>query len=58
MFEIVDHVQYMGCEETDVELIKSDNDGVDMGPSKVTLVECRESDKHCKLYRPKCLSWG
>ena len=43
--EIVDHVQHMGCEEMDVELIESDDDGVDMGPSKMTLVECRESLK-------------
>ena len=43
--EIVDHVQHMGCEEMDIELIESDNDGVDMGPSKMTLVECRESVK-------------
>ena len=50
--EIVDHVQHMGCEEMDVELIESDDDGVDIGPSKMTLVECRES-----LYRPRCLSW-
>ena len=42
MFEIVDHVQHMGCEEMDVEVIESDDDGVDMGPSKMTLVECRE----------------
>ena len=45
MFEIVDHVQHMGCEEMDVELIESDDDGVDMGPSKLTLVGCRESLK-------------
>ena len=37
--EIVDHVQHMGCEEMDVELIESDDDGVDMGPPKMTLVE-------------------
>ena len=43
MFEIVDHVQHMGCEEMGVELI--DDDGVDMGPSKMTLGECRESLK-------------
>ena len=43
--EIVDHVQHMGCEEMDVELIGSDDDGVNMGPSKMTLVECRESLK-------------
>ena len=43
--EIVDHVQHMGREEMDVELIESDDDGVDMGPSKMTLVECRESLK-------------
>ena len=43
--EIVDHVQHMGCEEMDVELIESDDDGVDMGPPKMTLVECRESLK-------------
>ena len=43
--EIVDHVQHMGYEETDVELIESDDDGVDIGPSKMTLVECRESLK-------------
>ena len=43
--EIVDHVQHMECEEMDVELIESDDDGVDMGPSKMTLVECRESLK-------------
>ena len=41
--EIVDHVQHMGCEEMDVELIENDDDAVDMGPSKMTLVECRES---------------
>ena len=40
--EIVDHVQHMGDEEMDVELIES---GVDIGPSKMTLVECRESLK-------------
>ena len=43
--EIVDHVQHMGCEEIDVELIESDDDGVDMGPSKMTPVECKESLK-------------
>ena len=43
--EIVDHVQHMGCEEMDVEVIESDDDGVDIGPSKLTLVECRESLK-------------
>ena len=43
--EIVDHVQHMGCEEMDVELIESDDDGVDMGPSNMTLVACRESLK-------------
>ena len=43
--EIVDHVQHMGCEEMDVELIDSDDDGVDIGPPKMTLVECRESLK-------------
>ena len=43
--EIVDHVQHMGCEKMDVELIESDDDGVDMGPPKMTLVECRESLK-------------
>ena len=43
--EIVDHVQHMGYEEMDVELIESDDDGVDIGPSKMTLVECRESLK-------------
>ena len=43
--DIVDHVQHMGSEEMDVELIDSDDDGVDMGPSKMTLVECRESLK-------------
>ena len=35
----------MGCGEMEVELIESDDDGVDMGPSKMTLVECRESLK-------------
>ena len=45
MFEIVDHVQHMGCEEMDVELIESDDDGVDIGPSKMNLVICRESLK-------------
>ena len=45
MFEIVDHVQHMGYEEMDVELVESDDDGVDMGPSKMTLVECTESMK-------------
>ena len=29
----------------DVELIESDDDGVDIGPSKMTIVECRESLK-------------
>ena len=43
--EIVDHVQHMGCEEMDVELIDNDDDGVDIGPPKMTLVECRESLK-------------
>ena len=43
--EIVDHVQHMGYKEMDVKLIESDDDGVDMGPSKMTLVECRESLK-------------
>ena len=43
--EIVDHVRHMGCEGMDVELIESDDDGVDMGASKMTLVECRESLK-------------
>ena len=43
--EIVDHVQHMGYEEMDVELIESDDDGVDIGPSKMTLEECRESPK-------------
>ena len=43
--EIVDHVQHMGCDEMDVELIESDDDGVDIGPSKMTLEECRESLK-------------
>ena len=38
-------MQHMGCEEMNVELIESDDDGVDMGPSKMTLVECRESLK-------------
>ena len=42
--EIVDHVQHMGS-EMDVELIDSDDDGVDIGPPKMTLVECRESLK-------------
>ena len=27
--EIVDHVQHMGCEEMDVQLIESDDDGVE-----------------------------
>ena len=27
-----------------VELIESDDDGIDMGPSKTNLVECRVSD--------------
>ena len=43
--EIVDHVQHMGDEEMDNELIESDDDGVDIGPSKMTLEECRESLK-------------
>ena len=38
-------MQHMGCEEMDVELIESDDDGVDMGPSKMPPVECRESLK-------------
>ena len=41
----MDHVQHMGFEEMDVELIESDDDGVDMGPSKMTLVEYTESLK-------------
>ena len=41
----MDHVQHMGCEEMDIELIESYDDGVDMGPSMMTLVECRESLK-------------
>ena len=45
VLEIVDHVQHMGCEVMDVELIEIDDDGVDMGPSKMTLVECRDSLK-------------
>ena len=28
-----------------VELVESDDDGIDMGPFKMTLVECRESLK-------------
>ena len=40
--EIVDHVHDMGCDEMDVEDVESDDDGVDMGPPKMTLVECRE----------------
>ena len=43
--EIVDHVQQMGCEKMDVEPIGSDDEGVDIGPPKMTLVECRESLK-------------
>ena len=43
--EIVDQVQHMGCEKMDVDLIENDDDGVDMGPPKMTLVECRESLK-------------
>ena len=38
-------MQHMGCEEMDVELIKSDDGGVDMGLSKMTLVEFRQSLK-------------
>ena len=41
----VDHVHHMGWEEMDVELIESDDDDVDMGPSKMTLMEWRESLK-------------
>ena len=43
--EIVDRVQHMGYEEMDVELIHNDDDGVNMGPSRMTLVEYRESLK-------------
>ena len=43
--EIVDHVQHMGCDEMDVEDVENDVNGVDMGPPKMTLVECRESLK-------------
>ena len=43
--EIVDHVQHMGSEEMDVELIDNDDDGVDVGPTEMTLVEFRESLK-------------
>ena len=39
------HVQHMGYEEMDVEPVESDGDGVDIGPSKMTHVECRESLK-------------
>ena len=35
----------MGCEEMDVELIENDDDGVDMGLSKMTFLKCRESLK-------------
>ena len=31
--EIVDHMQHMGCEENDVELIESVDDDVEMEPS-------------------------
>ena len=57
MFEIVDHVQHMGCEG--VELIESDDDGVDMGPSKMTLVECRESLKGIAIFiaQDACLGY-
>ena len=48
--EIVDHVQHMGCKELrrwahwrpNVELIENIGDHVDMKPSKMTPVECRE----------------
>ena len=56
--EIVDHVQHMGYEEMDVELIESDDDGVDIGPSKMTLVECRESLKALQTLSPKMLVLG
>ena len=55
--EIVDHVQHMGCEEMDVELIESDDDGVDMGPSNMILVECRESLKGIANYIAQD-AWG
>ena len=35
--EIVGHVQHMECEEMDVELIESDDDDVEMGPSEMTV---------------------
>ena len=56
--EIVDQVQHMGCEKMDVELIESDDDGVDMGPPKMTLVECRESLKGIAILLPKMLVLG
>ena len=43
--EIVDHMQHLGCEEMDVELIASGDDGVEVRLPKMTLVECRESLK-------------
>ena len=50
----------MGCEEMDVKLIESDDDGVDMGPSKMTVVECRESLKGIAKMRlsPRMLVLG
>ena len=35
-------LQHMGCEEMDVEMFESDDIDVDMEPSKMTLVKCRE----------------
>ena len=37
----------------DVELIESDDDDVDMEPSKMTLVECRESLKGVANFIPQ-----
>ena len=53
--EIVDHVHYIGCEEMDVELIESDDDDVDIGPPKMTLVECRESLTGIAKFIDACL---
>ena len=56
--EIVDHVEHMGCEEMDVELIEDHDDDIDMGPSKMTLVECGESLKALQPLAPEIFVLG
>ena len=43
--EIMEPMQHMGCEEMDMKLIESNDEDVDIEPSKITILECRESLK-------------